>query len=390
MNRHLLAGASALAIVAAGSAANAQFTVTITGDTRVDYTYTDLDTAKTAAGASVTEDARNTDFAQRSRMNFIATAKSDSGLTYGWRNRLRIGPAGQTGTGNTTVSTDLSFIFINGGFGQVVLGQSYGVYDSTYGAADNWGTGGPDGSFGNGIAPGITTGAFIGASAKSLLGSTASTSRVYYVTPEFSGFTAGVGYAPTVQSVGNGVEFDENAVDFNDVFELMALYQTAFGGGRVELWAGYAFGEGKPGLGATNASQTEDLSAYALGGRLTFGPARVSLHYSNAGKSGQQTITAAGVRNAALSDATSISAYVDYTVLPELVIGAGYAIYEGAGNVAIAGKTETTVTSIGANYTIAPGLQLRPEVNFVDYENKEAGARDYDGIVAIFRTFVNF
>jgi hypothetical protein len=405
MNRHLLAGASALALLAGASAANAQFTVTISGDTRVDFVSTNLETSKTG-NVNTIEDARTTDFAQRSRINFIATAKADSGLTYGWRNRLRMGTPVQATTANTNtnVTADLSFIFVNGAFGQIVLGQSYGVYDSTYGAADGWGTGGPDGSFANGIGSGITAANYIGATNKSLLGSTASTSRVYYVSPEFSGFTAGVGYAPTVTSVGNSMEFNKNAVDFNDVFELMARYQTNFDSGRIELWAGYAFGGGKPGgvdqiatpstltpaggitIGATTTTtrKTEDLAAYALGARVTFGPARVSLHYSNAGKSGQPST------DAQKDNATSVSAYVDYAVLPELTIGGGYAVYTGAGSTTVAGKTETTITSLGAAYTIAPGLSLRPELNFVDYQNKELNARDYDGVVAIFRTFVSF
>lgn len=390
MNRYLLAGASALALLAGASAANAQFTVAVSGDTRVDFFHTDLETSKGAAAAATNvEDTRNTDFVQRSRIVFTATQKTDSGLTYGWRNRVRIGAAGAN-SGNAPMTADQSFIFINGSFGQVVLGQTTGAYDSTFGAADGWGTGGSDGSFATGIGAGIIAGNAIGASAKSVLGSSLGTSRVYYLTPEFSGFTAGVGYAPTVQNVGNEFIFNENTPDFNDVIEVMARYQTAFAGGRVELWAGYNFGQGKPGLGATNNAETEDLSAYAVAGRLTFGPARVSLHYSASGKSGQQKRTAAGVLNTALEDATSISAYADYAVLPELTIGASYAVYTGAGDVNVAGKVETTVTSIGAAYTVAPGLTLRPELNFVDYENKELNARDYNGLVAIFRTLVTF
>jgi outer membrane protein OmpU len=398
MNRHFLAGASALALLAGASAANAQFTVAVSGDTRVDFFHTDLETSKGAGVATNVEDTRNTDFVQRTRIVFTATQKTDSGLTYGWRNRVRIG-AGGSNNSDAPVNADQSFIFINGAFGQVVLGQSGGAYDSSFGAADGWGTGGGDGSYGTGIGAGIIATNAVGASAKSLLGSSLGTSRIYYLTPEFSGFTAGVGYAPTVRNVGNEFIFNENTPDFNDVIEVMARYQTSFAGGRVELWAGYNFGQGKPGTGAANNGETEDLSAYAVAGRLTFGPARVSLHYSASGKSGQQKITApaavagvtpAGVRNTALEDATSISAYAEYTVLPELTIGASYAVYTGAGDVNVAGKVETTVTSIGAAYTVAPGLTLRPELNFVDYENKELNARDYNGLVAIFRTLVTF
>jgi ABC-type uncharacterized transport system ATPase subunit len=61
MNKYLLAGASVLAILGAGSAAKAQFTVSLSGDHHVDFGYTEIT-------SNVPEDDRNTDFIQRTRV----------------------------------------------------------------------------------------------------------------------------------------------------------------------------------------------------------------------------------------------------------------------------------------------------------------------------------
>lgn len=437
MNRHLLAGASALALLAGASAANAQFTFSFGGDAQVDFGYTSLSTSKTATGANTIANDRSTDFTQRSRITITATQKADSGLSYGTATRIRFGGTransatyNNAGTIND-VDYDRAFIFVNGGFGQVVVGQNYGFYSNSFGAADAWGTGGSDGIWGNFVggsargaagpgAPGTTiaNGTLVatGLTAfKDLPVSADSNSRVYYVTPSFSGLTASVGFAPTTGSTGRAAQLDKDATTYNDVVELGAAYTGNFDAVRIELWAGYTFGEGRPGsgTGATFVSKTEDLAAYALAGRVTFGPARFSVHYTNAGKSGQANQTqAAGVttltapagggtvtsattfaaptRNNFKDDATSLSFYGDYAVLPELTVGASYAVYTGPGSVSVAGEHQVTVWSLGAAYTVAPGLTLRPEYVNYKMDNKELNGRDYDGNIFVLRTLVAF
>ena len=378
MNKYLLAGASVLAILGAGSAAKAQFTVSLSGDHHVEFGYTEIT-------SNVPEDDRNTDFIQRTRINITATAKSDSGLTYGSRTRVRFG-ANQAGTGLSDVSYDIASIFINGGFGQVVVGSGYGLFSNLIVAADAWGTGGSDGLFNNFVGGPAGVGF---ASVKEYTGGDSSNSRVYYFSPSFSGFAAGVSYTPVVGSttnrnVGRGFEFDKNAATFNDVIELVARYTNRFGAADVTLVAGYQFGEGRPGTGAGNLGSTEDLNSYSLLARVGFGPFAVSGHYVNNGE--------AGLASAApfKEDATSWALFAQYTVLPELTIGASYGVSTSAGNAAINGDHERTVIAIGAAYILAPGLALRPEWVNYDFDNGEPGQRDESGNIWILRTQINF
>jgi outer membrane protein OmpU len=405
MHRHLLAGTSAIALLMGASVANAQFTVAIGGDLTVDFGYTELDTPETAAGVDAVEDPRSTDFIQRTRLTFTATQKADSGLTYGAQTRVRFG-ANRAGVNNgvtagtaSDIDADRAFIFVNGGFGQVVIGQNYGHYENSNLRADAWGTGGADGVFPNFVG-GQNRGAMFPVGTTSfgtLPVSDTSSSRIFYVTPTFSGFRASVGYAPTIGAgdKGRAAQLDENAATFNDVIEISANYGAAFDSVRVDLNLGYVFGGGRPGadaatnLGGTVAG-TEDLSAYAASLRLAFGPAAVSLHYVNAGESGQVK------GDTTKDDAVSYMIYAQYTVLPELTIGANYGVYKGPGatgvgaGAGLAGDHELTAWAIGAAYTLAPGLTLRPEYVNYDFENSEAGGRDYDGNLFILRTQVTF
>ncbi len=399
MNRYLLAGASALALTVGASAANAQFTVTLGGDLTVDFGYTSLDSAKDAAGRNIVEDSRNTDFTQRARITFTATQKTDSGLTYGVQNRMRYGGTRAGGAAGTSADVDFdrSFIFVNGGFGQIVLGQNFGFFENSNARADAWGTGGADGIFPNFVG-GQQRGT--GANAMFMSGNTSfatlpvsdgSSSRIYYVTPDFSGFKASVGYAPTIGAgdKGRAAQLDQNAATFNDVIEVGVNYGAALSGVRVDLNLGYVFGSGRP--GATTAANaaglvgaTEDLSAYAASLRLGFGAAQVSVHYVNAGQSGQTKV------DTRKEDAYSYMVYGQYTVLPELTIGANWGKYTGPGSTTIRGDHETTAWGLGAAYTVAPGLTLRPEYVNYNFDNNEAGGRDYSGNVFVLRTQVSF
>lgn len=389
MNRFLLAGASAFAILAAGSAAQAQFTLTTSGDLWVDFGYTDSEPPGTIAS-----DNRNVEAVQRGRVNFIWTQKADSGLTYGARYRVRLGPAGGNG-----VDYDKAFIFVNGAFGQVSLGVNSGLADQWGATASAWGTGGGDGNYNDFIYRGQGQLAAVAAlyenpagRAFGLYGELANDNRtrIWYMTPVFAGFTAGVSYMPVQggggsNALGRGFEFDQNVATYNDVVQVGLNYDGTFGAARVRAFGTYSFGEGRPG-GISNGlavTQTEDLAAFALQLRVDLGPFAVSAHYVNNGESGQAS--AAAFRE----DAQNWGLLAQYTVLPELTVGASYAYYEDAGDTAFSGKDEITVYSVGLAYTVAPGLSIRPEYHYYDFDN-EPGQRDEDGNIFMVRTQVSF
>jgi hypothetical protein len=407
MNRYLLAGASALALTVGASAANAQFTFTFSGDATVDFGYSDLTTptvGNAVGAANVITNDRNTDFTQRTRITLTVQQKTDSGLTYGTATRFRFGgnrttSAAAPGAGSQSdVDFDRAFIYVNGGFGQVLVGTQYGFYDLNYVSADAWGTGGSDGIWGNflgGVARGAAAGVnqVIGGNTlaasnlapfKDLPQSDTANSRVSYTTPDFSGFKAGISYVPTTGSLGRTANLDKNNTTYNDIIEVGASYVATFDAFKVELIGAYTTAAGRPGSAAPATAQLEDLNAYAVSGRFTFGPARLSLHYTNAGESGQ-------TKNDLFKDTSSnVSVFADYAVLPELTVGASWAQYTSPGRTTFAGGQEVTVWAFGAAYTIAPGLSLRPEYVNYKIENKELNQNDYDGNMFFLRTQLVF
>lgn len=389
MNKYLLAGASVLAILGAGSAANAQFTLVTSGDLWVDFGYTDSEPPR-----SIASDSRQFEALQRGRVNFIWTQKSDNGLTYGARYRVRLGP----GPGNG-LDYDKAFIFVNGTFGQVSLGVNSGLADQWGATASAWGTGGADGNYNDFIYRGQGQTAATAAlyenpagRAFGIYGELANDNRtrLWYISPSFAGVSAGVSYLPVQggggsNALGRGFEFDKNVATFNDVIQAGLNYDNTFGAARVRAFGTYSFGEGRPG-GTSNGlavTQTEDLAAFALQLRVDVGPFAVSAHYVNNGESGQSSTAAFR------EDAQNWGLLAQYTVLPQLTVGASYAYYEDAGDPGIAGRDELTVYSIGLAYTVAPGLSLRPEYHYFDFKN-EGAQRDENGNIFMVRTQVTF
>jgi len=221
MNRILLAGTAVVALaLGTGSAfAQSKFEVRMGGDAVFE-----------AAATSQDRDAnrRSVDFADRVRLNTVATGKADNGLTYGARLRLR----SMDGTGGSnTVNADKAYIFVGGSFGTVRMGTAATYEDDTfggiYGTPLGWQTsvlnldneGVLHASGGNGTA--ITT-----ALANDTLGDELSTvgggknsSKIVYYSPKFSGFQVGASYAPSTKSSGYTVVRADNANDgFNDVW----------------------------------------------------------------------------------------------------------------------------------------------------------------------------
>lgn len=394
MNRYLLAGASALALTVGASAANAQFTLTTSGDLWVDTGYSTMDPASgalaNALNVGAVQDSRNTEMVQRGRFNLIWTQKSDSGLTYGARYRVRLGPSAGPG-----VDYDKAFIFVNGSFGQVSLGVNSGLADQWAASASAWGTGGADGNYGDFLYNNVAGGTLQTPSARAfgIYGELANDNRtrLWYQTPSFSGFNAGVSYMPVFGGAdrGRGFEWDNNAATFSDVIQVGLNYDNTFDALRVRGFVTYSWGSGRGNASALtntagNVTATKDLSAFAVNLRLDYGAFAVSGHYVNNGESGQTRVA-----GAFLEDQVNYGILGQYTVSPALTIGASYGYYEDGGSTTVRGKDKQSIWSVGAAYTLAPGLTIRPEYSYVDFDN-EGTQPDKNGNVFIVRTQVLF
>jgi len=356
MNRHLLAGASALALLGAASAANAQFTVTFSGDAYVEAGYVTFD-------ANPTGEDRHFDFIQRGRFNLIATQKADNGLEYGLRFRVRLGPVG-----GGTLDHDKNFIFLRGAFGEVNFGTQSGVFEQWWPGFSS-GTGLGDGNYPVYVMPPAANRTMV----QGVYGADHETNRtrLSYFSPRIAGFQAGVSYIPTTDGTtgrGRSFEFNGNGNGYQDVFQVGASYDGTFGAVRARAAVTYAFGEAANGI--------EDLSTWQAFARADVAGFGVLGLINYVGDS--------GLPNGVDGDAYAWMVGGEYT-FGAFTVGASFTRFEDEA----AAIENSNVWSVGLTYTVAPGLSLRPEYNYIQAEDDFLGG-DESGSVILLSTRVNF
>lgn len=364
MNRILLAGSAVVALaLGTGSAfAQSKFEVRMGGDAVFEAAATsqDRDTNR-----------RSVDFVDRVRLNTVATGKADNGLQYGVRLRLRsMGGSG----GSNTVDSDRAYIFVSGGFGQVKMGTTDSLNDdiipgwagtTPYG----WQTttlflnflGALHASGGNATSINTTLMA-------QTLTDNSNASKVVYFSPKFSGFQVGGSYTPNSSSSGYNIDRSETATSgYQDIWEIGANYDNTFSGVGLKLIAGYMGGQAKD--AATTAR--EDLSALQVGGKISYAGFSIGGNYINKWDSG----LAKSYQNK--DDQEIWSAGLEYVAGPVTIGGAyvhgkgnigtyGTATTTSGGVTRYTGSVEQSVWQLGALYTVAPGLLVGAEYNYID------------------------
>ena len=169
------------------------------------------------------DQSRSLDFRNDTEVHVVARGKSEqTGLEYGATIEFEADT-------NNTFNTDESWIFLRGGWGEVRLGDEDGVADNSVvgGQTIAAGTGGIDGSD-----------AVIMAAPVVFLTNTNDATKIRYYTPSFGGFSVGVDYTPTQETVNSGAnngQFFANkdgplAMEGKNVVEGALVYDGDFGG----------------------------------------------------------------------------------------------------------------------------------------------------------------
>jgi len=355
MNRYLLAGCAAVALAMASGAANAQakFEVKVGGDVFFEAGYVDAEV----------DPARSLDLRNRFRVNLIPSAKADNGLEYGARLRFR---AFQGAAVNANlVDLDRAYVFVQGGFGQVRLGQTNSFNDETYvtapmdylpfavyNIAENWIDAATPG------VPNLYPG----------MDPNGNATKVVYFTPRIAGFQGGVSYQARTDSNNGDINLGPVTTGFEDVYEVGANYNATFGSVAVKASAGYMWGDA--------ASGRKDLRAWQAGAQVGFGPIAVGGSFLNTGKSGT-------VIGTAIEQSQMWVAGVQYTTGP-IVVGANFKQgWDTADN-------EIKTYELGAGYTVAPGFVVQANYDYFQAEYRAAATRDRDGHVILLRTNLAF
>ena len=169
------------------------------------------------------DQSRSLDFRNDTEVHVVARGKSEqTGLEYGATIEFEADT-------NNTLNTDESWIFLRGGWGEVRLGDEDGVADNSVvgGQTIAAGTGGIDGSD-----------AVIMAAPVVFLTNTNDATKIRYYTPSFAGFSVGVDYTPTQETVNSGANNGQVfankdgpfAMEGKNVVEGALVYDGDFGG----------------------------------------------------------------------------------------------------------------------------------------------------------------
>ncbi len=384
------ATACGVLVLAASGAANAQakFDVRIGGDAYFEAGYVKQDNDSAL---------RSTEFRNRVRLNIIPSAKSDNGLEYGARMRLRANNA------DRTTDADRSLIFVGGSFGRFELGtrNSYnddmlatlirpidfhflGIYD----AAVSWATSGNP-SAGNTKLGAVSFGYQPAATSTTQAAAIIDVStKIVYITPRFSGIQAGVSYTPHSGSSATDVNrlrgpSGAGASTLQDVWEANVNYSGEFSGVALRVGAGYLGGTYE----STGAVDYEKLGGVQVAGQIGYAGFVLGGGYVWYGKSGQ-------AKTASFKDNyEAFNLGLQYATGP-FVAGIGYTYGKDPGDVRVPGKREQDYYTAGLSYTVAPGLRVGAEYSLIKMKVSDTNAlpaeRNVDSNVVIARTVLAF
>ena len=373
--KKVLLGTTALVGLFAGTAFAQGPAVNVGGfiDFQAGFSDQDFDTT----GAT----SRDVKFQNDTEVHVSVDGKSDNGLGYGAVIELE---ADVTADGDGEgLNADKTYIFGEGGFGRVELGNNVSAADALQVDAGTIAraTGGTDGDFydyvnltgvaGSGLPGGIAPDAkFIFSDdlpTAFQAGITEDATKITYYTPRFSGVQFGASYTPDQGDGGTAAGFTgDNGTDYENVFNLGLNYTAQQGQVGIQASVTGEFADNE-------SAAMENLNAYALGLVLSYGS------FSVAGSYGDWNDSFQAVGSTDDSDYWTLGGAYEQGPVG---VSATYLNSDFAGN-------ELDLLSLGADYQLAAGLVPYVEVNIFDAD--EAGTSvDNDGTVVLVGTELTF
>ena len=406
--KKLLLGSSMLAAVALATSAQADTPkITVGGviDWQVGIISDDTDNTSSHAFRNDTEISFNVDGKAQNGLGYgaviVLEADVSSSVTTvnnvgGAANPGAFGGIAGAGTGlNASSDTDdegfnasKTYIYLDGSWGRVELGSNVGPSTTLEidAASIARGTGGIDGDWyffvnptGAGathvitpdlpLAFGINTGGFGAENQENL-------NRITYYSPRLSGFQLGVSYAANDRNRGQGIDLSDNNIGRADQIFTGALnYEGNYNGFGVGAAANIEYGNAE-------ASTTEDLLAWSVGGVLSYQGFSIAGSYADWDDS---------LSDAALAPTVGELDSADFFTLGAAYEHGPYGIsvtYIDSSFDTVAGDNDFENIVVSADYQLAPGLTPYAEISFFDAESDVVA--DNDGTVFLFGTQLNF
>lgn len=340
------------------------------------------DDAPAAAGSF-----RDFNLRHDSEVYFTGEVTLDNGMTVGVHNEIDLGHEGAANTiFNDT--TDETYAYFSGNWGRVNLGREDGAQYLLQVAAPSADSnvdglrqyfGGFNSYAGDRLAGLIDFGthAIAGGAGGALSGSINGlgqdyandmgryTNKITYFTPKFNGFQAGVSYAPEVtngvQAINqnlHGQASDDDAGDFEDLWEVAARWDGEFNGVGLSFGAGYGHASTEVNA-AAGAIGSDDRTQWNVAAAATWNQFSAGVVY----KEDNHGITGAGA-----FDQEETWAFGLAWDNGPWHAGASYmnSDYEFQGATR---DPELDRFTIGGGYEFGPGMSFRGAVAFGEYDN---------------------
>ncbi|MFC4351820.1 porin [Fodinicurvata halophila] len=336
---------------------------------------------------------QNFDFNQRGRYIIEGSQTLDNGLTLGFQTQHEI---------QSSMDTDSAYVYASGGFGRIHFGTDrsamYKLYE--WSPTAGWGidyTGHSQG-FASLNGMGFPTAAPFIANQEMML---------TYLTPRFSGFQAGITFAPAADGLGGNADpWDAgsnnrfvtdtsslNAMEYRKVIEAGVNYSQSFDGFDLG-WSG-GFGTGR--LAAESNIDDRRRYLYSTGLNVGFGGFDIGATYkfdthgspnsipgfsqANLNTFGGESGFIVGKRNQ-----HDVNGGITYTTGPWTVGPSVGWSKETAG-----AEREMWLFDFGARYALAPGADLVGSIQYADYDEGDL-PDEYggDGVAGLFGIQLNF
>jgi predicted porin len=357
MKKVLLATTAIIAAGAFASPARAELEVTVGGFVGFQAAMFDNDVANNS----------DRDFQSEAQIIVHADATADNGLQYGAKVVL-------DASTDDSDNADEVGIYLAGNWGRVELGDDDGASELVV-FAPTVGIGQINGSYDDFVSSGALAHGLNDRGDHNFTAiDTDDSTKVTYYTPKFSGFQAGVSYAPEIDN-GENVVFTENSTTSNDNFEIGLGYEGEFNDVMVKVGGNYIFGD-------AGSATDEDVNAWSVGAQVGYRGFRLGGGYTDDGDS-------LGTAGTADDDITSWNVGLTYENGP-WGVGVSYLDTDfdtnADGSTIGGGATGTggdyTAWAFGGTYTVAPGLTVGADLAFFD-RNATGTANDNDGYVAM-------
>jgi outer membrane protein OmpU len=357
--KKILLGTTALVLLSGAAAAqqvttSSPFTVTLGGSIRYNMVFFDDDATNVNRESSID-----------SRLTLKAEAKADNGLVYGFESRIRT-LGSQTGAASQNMIMDRKVVYAKGSWGAVYLGdhddartqQEVGLKVVGIGQADQ-------------------VGGFVGDGANSMWWQDEGNfdTKITYMTPSFSGFTAGISYTPEVGDNGRGISKSftpaagataASGTPYADYAQLGAAYAGSFDSVSVKVGGGIgkAFTARQTGTG--------DDANWNVGAQVGFaGVTGSAFYYDN--------------NDYKLDSGEDRFGWGVGVAYEQGAWGVGASFIRTTTDLNGSNSTDDDVWGIGGAYRLAPGLSLQSDLNYIGAESVNV-----TGWQLVLRTRVDF